>query len=324
MEQELNLKTVNWPVLWHKIETTLFPELPNSKRSMLWWQYLLFVAAGIVVFSFVGSFLPAKGLIGFDWVHFFSTGQQEEGLSYYPPWVTYVSYLTWPGLLGLTFTGLALSLYQRRASLLAMGLAFFTLPALWVIFLGQIEGLIVFGLTSLPWLAPLVTIKPQVGYLAFLARKKDLAVLLIWLAVSVIIWGLWPLNMLTINNFSVLEEPHDISLWPWSLPLVAVMLWLSRGDEDMLMLAGIFAMPYLHPYHYFVVLPALARLTKGVTVLAVVISWLPLLANWLGPWAWQLGHLFPLILWFNLYLWRRTLPRAGQDQPVSSRTSAIG
>lgn len=314
MEQELNLKASNWPALWRKIEAALFPELPNPKRSMPWWQYLLFVAIGITIFSFVGSFLPAKGLIGFDWVNFFSTGEQKAGLSYYPPWVIYVRYLTWPGLLGLTFTGLALSLYQRRASLLGLGLAFFTMPALWAVFLGQIEGLIVFGLTALPWLVPFVTIKPQVGYLAYLARKKDLMVLLIWLAVSMAIWGLWPLNMLTINSFIVLKEPHDVSLWPWSLPLVLVLLWLSRGDEDMLMLAGTFGLPYLHSYHYFVVLPAMARLTKWVAVLATVVSWLPLLANWLGPWAWQLSHLFPLILWFNLYLQRRTLLRAGSAQ----------
>lgn len=320
MEQELNLKTLNWPVLWYKIETTLFPKVPTPKRSMIWWQYLLFVVIGTAVFSFVASFLPAKGLIGFDWVNFFSTSEQEYGLSYYPPWIKYVSYLTWPGLLGLTFTGLALSLYQRRASLLAMGLAFFTLPTLWIIFLGQVDGLIVFGLTGMPWLVPFVTIKPQVGYMAYLARKNYFIVLIIWLAISVAIWGLWPLKMLTISNFIVLKEPHDVSLWPWSLPLVLVMLWFSRGDEDMLMLAGTFALPYLHSYHYFVVLPAMARLTNWVVVLAIVVSWLPMLANWLGPWAWQLSHLFPLLLWFNLYLQRRTLMHAGQAHRLPADT----
>jgi hypothetical protein len=279
MEQGLKLNRIDWPALWQKIETTLFPELPNPKRSMPWWQYLAFVGVGIIVFSFLGSFLPAEGLIGYDWVNFFSTSEQEYGLSYYPPWVEYVSYLSWPVLLGLTFTGLALGLYQRRASLLVMVIAFFTLPAFWLVFLGQIEGLVVFGLTGLPWLAPLITIKPQVGYLAFLARKKDLAVLIVWLALSMAIWGLWPLDMLSIGNFTAWEEPHDISLWPWSLPVVIVLMWLSRGDEDMLMLAGTFALPYLHSYHYFVVLPALARVSQGVAVLAVMISWLPLLAN---------------------------------------------
>ncbi|MCK6625042.1 MAG: hypothetical protein L6R45_07680 [Anaerolineae bacterium] len=301
MEQGLKLREVNWLELWRKIDATFFPEQPQPKRSMPIWQYLLFIVVGMVVFSFLGSLLPPVGLIGYDWVNFFSTPVQEEGLSYYPPWVEYVSYLTWPLLIG----GLALGLYQRRASLLAMSLAFFTLPALWLVFLGQIEGLIVFGLTGMPWLAPLVTIKPQVGYLAFLARKKDLVVLLIWLALTTAIWGLWPLDMLTISNFTAWEEPHDISIWPWSLPLVIILLWLSRGDEDMLMLAGVFALPYLHSYHYFVVLPAMARLTWWVAILAAVVSWLPLLANWFGPWAWQLGHLFPMILWVSLYLQRQ-------------------
>ncbi|MBI1882009.1 MAG: hypothetical protein HYR94_27855, partial [Chloroflexi bacterium] len=264
MEQGLNLKTMNWPTLWRKLDSILFPELPKQTRSLALWQYLLFVMVGIVVFSFLGLFLPPEGVIGYDWVHFFSTSEQEYGVSYYPPWVRYVSYLPWPGFIGLTFTGLALALYQRRASLLVMAITFFALPTLWVIFLGQIDGLIVFGLTGLPWLAPFVTIKPQVSYLVCLARKKYLLGLLIWLAISIIIWGPWPLDMLTIRNFTVVKEPHDISLWPWSLPLVVILLWLSRGDEDMLMLAGTFALPYLHSYHYFVVLPALARVASWV------------------------------------------------------------
>ncbi len=155
IKQGLKVAGVNWLSLWRKIDTIFFPELPNRKRSMPLWQYLLFVGVGIAFFSFFGSFLSPTGLIGYDWIHFFSTREQEYGLSYYPPWVQYVSYLTWPGLVGVTFTGLALSLYQRRASLLVMVIAFFTLPALWVVFLGQIEGLIVFGLTGLPWLTPL-------------------------------------------------------------------------------------------------------------------------------------------------------------------------
>lgn len=317
MEQGLNLKTLHWPTLWRKIDTLLFPNLPQQNRSLTLWQYLLFVTVGITIFSFLGLFLPPGGLLGYDWIHFFSTPEQEYGLSYYPPWIQYVSYLTWPGLIGLTFTGLALALYQRRASLPVMAIAFFTLPTLWIIFLGQVDGLIVFGLTGLPWLVPFVTIKPHVGYLACLASKKNLVSLLIWLAISVIIWGPWPLNMLTIGNFTVLKEPHDISLLPWSLPLVLVLGWLSRGDEDMLMLAGTFALPYLHSYHYFVVLPAMARVTLWVAVLAAVISWLPLLANWFGPWAWQLGHLFPLILWLNLYLKRRALGRVEPAQQVA-------
>ncbi|MFN8459424.1 MAG: hypothetical protein U0401_33040 [Anaerolineae bacterium] len=299
--------SIDWAEWWRKVEALLFPSVPNQNRSLSWRDYLLFIGIGVPVFASIGVFVPANGFLGYDWYYYFSTGERSAALSYYPPWVTYVSYLTWPGLIGITLSGLALALYQRRASPLVMGLTFLALPALWVVFLGQIEGLVVFGLTGLPWLAPLITIKPQVGYLAFLARKQYLGVLVGWLALSVLIWGVWPLDMLTIGNFTAWQEPHDISLFPWSLPLVLVLLWFSRGDVDLLMLAGIFMLPYVHPYHYFVVLPALARINTWLAVLIIIISWLPLLANWFGPWCWHLGHLVPALLWVSLYLKQRTL-----------------
>ena len=79
----------------------------------------------------------------------------------------------------------------------------------------------------------------------------------------------------------------------------------------MLMLAGTFALPYLHSYHYILVTPALARVAKPLAVAAAVISWLPLLANWYGPWAWFLGHLFPVLLWVSLYQRRRGARHVG-------------
>ncbi|MBN1991857.1 MAG: hypothetical protein JW953_04085 [Anaerolineae bacterium] len=295
---------MSWQAVWHKFEAFLFPPIPDPPRALPWWQYLLFVVVGVLVFALIGYFLPATGLIGYDWVHYFSLGEKVTATAYYPPWIVYVSYLTWPGLIGFTFTGLALALYQRRASRLVMGAAFFTLPVFWVIFLGQVDGLLVLGLTGLPWLVPLATIKPQVTYLAFFTRKQDVLALIIWLAISIIIWGFWPLDLFKIGEFSRFVS-HDIHLWPWSLPLVILLLWFSRGDADMLMLAGTFSLPYLHPYHYIVITPALARVAKWVALLAIIVSWLPLLSNWFGDWAWYLGHLFPIILWLGLYTKRR-------------------
>jgi len=304
---------VNLPILWQRIDSVLFPAIPDQNRSVPLRQYFLLALMGGIVFSVIASFLPATGVLGYDWVYYFSLGKRGHGLDYYPPWITYVRYLTWPGLIGITFTGLALALYQRRASLLVMGLAFFSMPLWWVVFLGQIDGLALFGLTNLPWFMPLVTIKPQVGYLACLARKQYLVGLLVWLIISIGIWGLWPLDLLRIQTYVAWQEPNDISLWPWSIPVVVALLWLSRGDMDMLMLAGTFVMPYLHPYHYLLVMPALARIEKWVAVVAIVLSWLPLLANWLGPAAWYSGHLFPMVLWVALYLNRRKLLRAIQN-----------
>lgn len=301
---------MSWPERWRRLEAILFPPIPDQQRSLVWWQYLLFVAVGVPVFALIGSFLPANGFIGYDWVYYFSLGQRGQGLEYYPPWLILVRYLTWPGLLGVTFTGLALALYQRRASRLVLIAAFLSLPVFWVVFLGQLEGILLFGLTGLPWLTPLAMIKPQASYLAFLARKEYLLGLLIWLLISLAIWGLWPLDLLQIKTYADIGEPHDISLWPWSLPLALVMVWFSRGDMDMLMLAGTFMLPYLHPYHYFIVVPALARIRPELAVLLVAVTWLPLLANWLGPGAWYLGHLFPIVLWLALYFKRRAWAHA--------------
>jgi hypothetical protein len=55
MEQELKLRRDNWLALYQKIDEIFFPELPNDKRPMSWWQYLFFVAVGVAIFSLAGS-----------------------------------------------------------------------------------------------------------------------------------------------------------------------------------------------------------------------------------------------------------------------------
>ncbi len=292
--------------LWQRIECLLFPPIGDPMRPLVLRDYLTFALPSIAVCAVVGTWVSPDGLMGYDWRHYFSLGYRTFGTSYYPPWIVLIAHLGWPLLVGLTLAGLTLALYQRRSTPVKAVSACLTLPVFWTLFLGQVDGVALFGLTGLPWLAPLATIKPQVSYFAFLARKQHLVALIVWLAISVIIWGLWPLDMMSITEFVAWQQPHDIHLWPWSLPAVLVMLWFSRGDADMLMLAGTFAMPYLHPYHYILVVPALARLGQGTAVLAFAISWLPLLSNWYGDWCWYLGHLFPLLLWSSLFLrrWR--------------------
>ena len=291
---------------WERLECILFPPMHDPIRRLTLRDYVIFALPSVVVCSAVGIWLSPEGLMGYDWQHYFSSGQRTYGTGYYPPWIVLVAYLGWPILVGLTLAGLALALYQRKSTPIAAASACLTLPVFWVLFLGQVDGIALFGLTGLPWLIPLATIKPQVSYLACLANKRYFFALIIWLAISMAIWGLWPLDMLGIAEFSAWQQPHDIHLWPWSLPIVLVMLWLSRGDVDMLMLAGTFAMPYLHPYHYLLVVPALARVAQGIAVLACAVAWQPLLANWYGDWCWYLGHLFPLILWGSLFIrrWR--------------------
>jgi len=289
---------------WQRLERTIFPPAPDLIRRLTLRDYLMFAVPSIAVCGVVGIWIAPEGLMGYDWRHYFSLGQRIYGTSYYPPWIILVAYLGWPILVGLTLSGLALALYQRRSTPITAVSACLTLPVFWVLFLGQVDGVALFGLTGLPWLMPLATIKPQVSYLACLASKRYFWALIVWLAISMAIWGLWPLDILGIAEFSAWQQPHDINLWPWSLPIVLVMLWLSRGDIDMLMLAGTFAMPYLHPYHYLLVVPALARVGQRVAVLTGALSWLPVLSNWYGDGYWYLAHLFPVILWGSLFIKR--------------------
>jgi hypothetical protein len=87
--------------------------------------------------------------------------------------------------------------------------------------------------------------------------------------------------------------------------VVLLLLWFSRGDMDMLMVAGTLATPHLIPYNYVVVLPAIARVRQWLAFILVVISWLPLSANWVGDWGWHMGHIFSMILWIALFQQRR-------------------
>jgi hypothetical protein len=294
---------------WHRIEATIFPSLPDNRHKLTPVQFLLAGTILTAAFSAIGFFIKPDGFIGFDWYYYYSRGIREP---FYPPWMSYVRFLTWPGLVGVSYAALTLALYQRRASPLVMGAAFLSLPSLWVLFLGQLDGVVLLGLTAMPWLVPLAMLKPQLSVFAFLARKEWTIVLALWLLLTMLIWGLWPLDMLQYDQhwkaiYQVEAQPQNISLWPWALPLSLVLHWLSRGDMDMLMLAGSFAVPHLIPYNYLVVLPTLARVNQFLALALVGISYMPLLANWVGPWGWYLGHLFAASLWVALFLQRHSL-----------------
>lgn len=291
--------------LWRAGETWLFPPSRYSIRDLAWWQYLFIVAGSTLAFSVIGFVTEAGGFIGYDWRYAFSRGQLEP---YYPPWIVYLKWVTWPGLIGLNCAGLFVGLYQRRASLLVTVAAFFSFPLLWVLFLGQVDGIVLLGLTGLPWLTPLATLKPQVSAFAFLASKRWFMVFSLWILLTILIWGFWPLDMLQHNAHweeifgkNISAQPQNISLWPWTIPLALIMLWLSRGDMDMLMLAGAIVTPHLIPYSYIVVLPAIARVEKWLALVLAALTWLPLSANWVGNWGWYLGHVFTLMLWIALY-----------------------
>jgi hypothetical protein len=181
-----------------------------------------------------------------------------------------------------------------------------SLPTAWEIILGNVDGLVLLGLLMLPWGAPLALFKPQIAAFALLARKSSLVAGGITIAISLLIWGLWPLTLLHVGTPAWRADwPQDITLYPWGLILAIPLMWLSRGDEDLLMAAGSLGTPHLFPYHFIVLMPAMGRMRWYWAALTWVVSWLPLTANWLGPVGWHFGNLLSLCFWFGIYTNRK-------------------
>jgi hypothetical protein len=162
----------------------------------------------------------------------------------------------------------------------------------------------------LPYGVPLLLLKPQLGTFALLANRRYFLAGAIWGIITVLLYGFWftRLNLVGGPQWKI-DWPQDISLLPWGIFIAVPLMWLGRGDSDMLMAAGSFVTPHLFTYHFVLVMPAIARMSWPWAILCWAFSFLPLLANWWGPWAWHLGNLLGLTLWLGLYLQRRTQAR---------------
>ena len=265
----------------------------------------IFLATTLLITAIVSFLPPPNGFVGFDWVNIFSkTGAPP----FYPPWTDLVlNILSWPLLIGITIGAFTTMTLERAVHPFSAVAAFLCLPLFWTIFLGQLEGISLFGLLFIPWLAPLILIKPQITVFAFLNRKRDLLVLGIFLLISLMIWKLWPAKVFAVESFyGEGRYQQNIGLGLWGMPIALVLLWFSRGDMDLLMLAGSFALYHLIPYNLLPVIPAVARLKPGQAWLCVLFSWLPFASNWIGPMGWWSGWIFVLFLWLSVF--RSTYP----------------
>ena len=280
----------------------LFPEQNIFARQWSRTQAVILFGVLTVGFTLVGFFIPADGFIAFDWVHVFAPAKIPP---FYPPWDRYISLLTWPLLIGLSMAGITMATLKRSVHILSFVAVLLSLPVFWTIFLGQIEGLVVLGLLGLPWLTPLALLKPQVSFFAFGAKRSWVAAFLIWMAISITLWGFWPARMFAVNSFYAEGRyVQDIAIGWLGIILALPLLWFSRGDMDMLMIAGAVMTPHLIPYNMLPFTPAVARLKPLPALGACVLSWLPFSANWLGPGGWWLGWLFVIWLWMWLALRR--------------------
>ncbi len=263
-------------------------------------RFLTLVGVAYLLLYVLVSFIP----VGFDWQYYFGPKILPP---FWVPWARPVLYVISPQTLSaVAILAAALRIRQLHGSLWRLPLVVISLPMLWLLFKSDVDGLALLGLVTLPWGVPLLLLKPQLGIFALLANRRNFLAGVVWGVISILIWGLWFARLPLASGAQWhVDWPQDISLFPWGILLALPLLWLGRGDEDMLMAAGSFATPHLFPYHFVLIMPALARMDRLWAVLAWLVSFLPLLANYLGPAAWYLGNLTGLVIWLGLYLARR-------------------
>lgn len=265
----------------------------------------IFLVVFVMVTAIVDLYVPAVPPLGYDWRHCFSIGAP----AFYPPWASYITgLLTWPLLCGITLGAVSCAILKHRGHLVSSAAALLSLPVWWTLFNGQLDGIVLLGLLALPYAMPLATLKPQIAIFALLTQRKHVIALAVVLVISLLIWGPWPLDM---NGRNIQEHtgyglhPRVASLGLLGIPIGLVLLWLSRGDPEMMMLAGSFVTPYWTFLSLLPATPAIARLSPKRAVVALILSWLPFSANWLGPAGWWFIWVFVSWLWLCLYLQRK-------------------
>lgn len=297
----MNQYKTYWRDKFQQISTDL-----RDRKKIL--SHLKIIGVYITLFillALIGSLIPE----GFDWKTFFKLGKTSP---IWTPWTIYILKPLIPfgfgPIFALTIIGIGVRAYRYNRSPLPLLLAIFSLPTLWLLFIGNLDGLVLFGMLIMPVGIPLVLMKPQLAAFSLLARKDWFIAGAVWGLLSLLIWGLWPMNMLTVTTSAWKAEwTQDIAIFPWGLIVGLPLLWFSRRDPDLLMAAGTFITPHLFAYHFILLMPALGRMRWYWMVITWLVSWTPLLANWLGDWAWHFGNLMSICFWLGIYLNKRSL-----------------
>ncbi|MGD8806800.1 MAG: glycosyltransferase family 87 protein [Chloroflexota bacterium] len=186
--------------------------------------------------------------------------------------------------------GFIFALRYWKSDLLAFSLS---LPCFWILYSGQLEGIIaaavIMALIGNPLVAglglTLLTFKPQLGLAAILfvlLRRRDWRPLILPAAVyllSFIAWGWWIPDWLAdiIGKGSTASVAMtNVSLFPYAL-LLLLLLWVYRSSLKIWLLVQSLAMPYFPVYSlapYFTIQPPAAWLSILIWLLYLSAIWI--------------------------------------------------
>ena len=235
------------------------------------WRRVGMIVLGGLLLTPLFHRLP---LLGYDWERLFYGGMLDQ----YPPWMIglFAPFrllpFRWSLALLSSLTVVAIAVVTasqakrvRWEGLLAATLALLT-PIVWyLLWDGQIDGLVLIGLQFLPWSMPLVLLRPQILGWFLLTRRRWTLWMVVCLLASFLIWGWWIGERLVLSQGSV---THPTAMgWAtlgWPILLLGIGMLLTAGWNPWRVLAGAFvASLNIQPYHIIMLSPALGRIGGG-------------------------------------------------------------
>jgi hypothetical protein len=234
---------------------------------------ILMGAAAFFSLSAAFAFLPKNIYLYDDWIVFYSaTREVLQGLTpfnkffffsfyYNPPWLTLAlapmaafGFRFGAGMLATATLFTTLALCRRyQVSIIKTALVVASPIVYYLILHGQVDGYVLAGIFLPVSFWPLVALsKPQTALaLGLKALEKEhikKAVLISWtiFLLSLLVFGLWPLDI--IDKEVPIQAYHNFwrGIWPWNVipGIVLVFFWIRTRDERLLLSASPFFSPY--------------------------------------------------------------------------------
>lgn len=246
------------------------------------WKQLDFrkilVPMGVIAawfgFAFLISRVPLHPSMFSDWPYFYKAGQMlldrqplyafsESGFLFYnPPWVAVilVPLSLFPPVFGaglitaISVTVILLLSRKYHLSLFSTAMLLLSPPVINVMSMGQIDLLILGGLLLPAELAPIVAVsKPQTAigfaFTPFFNGDKLKRVILVSggvLLASVLVFGFWFFDILSMHTPEQATWNLWRNIWPWNLVVGIPLIGLGLYKKNELILLA--ASPFLFPY----------------------------------------------------------------------------